>query len=290
MKAGYVTILGLPNVGKSTLMNRLLGQQLSIVSQKPQTTRHRIIGILTEDDYQSIFIDTPGLIEPRYPLQEVMVRAIEKALEGTDLVLWMVSAERGPDRRYEEIGNRLEKFSTIVAVNKIDLVKKGDLLPIMDFFRRLGINDVFPISALYGEGVEELKMAIIERLPEGEFYYPPDMITEQPERFFIAEIIRGKIFELYQEEIPYSTSVFIEEFKEREKGKYYIQAVIYVERKSQKGIIIGKSGTMLKKVGIEARRAVEEFLNHPVYLDLWVKIREDWRRSPAKLRELGYHA
>ncbi|RKX71790.1 GTPase Era [candidate division WOR-3 bacterium] len=289
MKAGYVTIIGLPNVGKSTLMNRILGQKISIVSKKPQTTRHRIIGILTEKDHQAIFVDTPGLIEPRYQLQEIMVRAIDKALKGTDLVLWMVPATRMPAEPEVKISQRLDPFPTIIAINKIDLVKKDQLLPIMDFFKKLGKEDIYPISALYGEGVGELKESILKSLPEGEFYYPEDMITEHPERFFIAEIIREKIFDLYEEEIPYSTTVTVEEFKERGKEKHYIRAIIYVERRSQKGIIIGKNGQMLKRVGMEARSAIEEFLDHPVYLDLWVKIKEGWRRDLAKIKELGYH-
>lgn len=289
MKAGYVTIFGLPNVGKSTLMNRILGQKLSIVSKKPQTTRHRIMGILTEGETQAIFTDTPGFIEPRYPLQDVMASAIDKAIQETDLILWMVSAKRGPDDADERLAERLAGFPTIVAINKIDLVKKDILLPIIDFYQHLGQEEIFPISALNGNGIEELKMAILNALPEGDFYYPEDMLTQHPERFFVSEIIREKVFERYSKEIPYATTVDIEDFKERPDGKHYIRAIIYVERDSQKRIIIGKKGVMLKRVGTEARRAIEEFIDHPIYLDLWVKVKENWRKRSDKLKELGYH-
>ncbi|HIE05474.1 MAG TPA: GTPase Era [bacterium (Candidatus Stahlbacteria)] len=288
MKAGYVTIIGLPNVGKSTFMNRILGQKLSIVSKKPQTTRHRIIGILTEGETQVVFTDTPGVIRPKYSLQEMMVQSINRALSGADIVLLMVAATKDPDEEDIQLIEKLKGLPTIVAINKIDLIKKERLLPIIDFYRRNRIDEVFPISALYGDGVDELKRKILDSLPEGDFYYPEDLLTEHPERFFVCEIIREKIFERYQEEIPYATTVEIDEFTERSEGKYYIRAVVYVERKSQKGIIIGKKGRMLKEVGTEARQAIEEFLNHPVYLDLWVKVKEGWRRKSDKVKELGY--
>lgn len=288
MKTGYVAIIGEPNVGKSTLLNRFLKTKLSITSEKPQTTRYKILGILTEDDHQCIFLDTPGIIEPNYLLQEYMIKEIKEAIESSDLILWMVDPWFKSDKFSEDFLKLIEKKTIILIINKIDLVKKNDLLPLMDRLKEFKIKEIVPISALTNEGVDELKKIIFEELPEGPFLYPAEDISDRPERFFVAEIIREKIFEFYKKEIPYSTAVVIEEFKERTSGKDYIRATIYVERDSQKGILIGKDGAGLKKIGQIARKSIEEFIGHEVYLDLWVKVKEKWRKDKKFLKEIGY--
>ncbi len=277
MRAGYISIIGFPNVGKSTLLNRFLSLKLSIVSRKPQTTRSRILGILTEGDCQAVFIDTPGLIDPKYELHTVMLNEIKSAVSTADLILWLtdIDVDLNQERRYRD---RLNLHNPVLAINKIDRVKeKENLLPRIEFYRQSGFDDIFLISALTGEGVEDLKKTILKNLPEGPFFFPEDQLTEQPERFFVSELIREQVFENYGEEIPYATFVVVEEFKEREKGKIYIRAVVYVEKDSQKGIIIGRKGEGLKKIGIKARQAIEEFLSREVFLDLWVKVKKNWR-------------
>lgn len=290
-KAGYVALIGMPNVGKSTLMNALLGQKLSIVTPKPQTTRHRILGILSGENYQIIFLDTPGLLTPRYKLQEAMLKAVHGAIEESDLLLFMVEPETSisESNRAFLIEILKTKKPLLVVINKIDTIDKEKLLPLFDeYARAFKVETIIPISALKADGLADLQTTIIDLLPEGMPFYPTDMITDHPERFFVTEIIREKIFQKYGEEIPYSTSVAIEEFKERVQGKDYIRAVIYVEKDSQKGIIIGKQGIALKKVGQFARREIELFLQRPVYLELFVKVKEKWRQKEAFLRELGY--
>ncbi|MEO0216428.1 MAG: GTPase Era [candidate division WOR-3 bacterium] len=289
MKTGFVAIIGEPNVGKSTLLNRLLKTKLSITSNKPQTTRYRILGILTKGDCQCLFLDTPGIIEPAYLLQEYMVKEIKEALEGADVVLWVIDpwfkVENFPPKFLKMIGDK----PVILVINKIDLVSnKNDILPLIERMKEYAVKEIVPISALSGEGVEELENIIFRELPEGPFLYPPEELSDRPVRFFVAELIREKIFELYRKEIPYSTGVIIEEFKEREKGKDYIRATIYVEKDSQKAILIGKDGAGLKKIGEMARKEIEELVGKGVYLDLWVKVREGWRKDKRFLRELGY--
>jgi len=288
MKSGYISIIGKPNVGKSTLLNRLLQTKLSIVSPKPQTTRHRILGILTEDEYQCCFLDTPGLIKPHYLLQEMLVKQIKRSLEDADEVLWMTDPwfkEKELPLEFKKVFN---KKPTIAVINKIDLVSKDELLPIMNTIKKSAVKEIIPVSALNGDGIEELKKAIFKYLPEGPFLYPAEDLSDAPERFFVAELIRERLFEFFKKEIPYSTCVLIDEFKERDKGKDYIRAVIYVERKSQKGIIIGKNGAALKKIGEEARKKIEDFLGREVYLELWVKVKEKWRKDKKFLKEIGY--
>jgi GTP-binding protein Era len=288
MKAGYVTIIGKPNVGKSTLLNRLLGTKISAVTTKPQTTRNRILGILTEDKYQACFVDTPGIISPEYELQEQMVKQIKIAVTDADMVLVMVDPWFKDDRAYRQFIHIAQNVPRIIVINKIDLVQKTELLPLIERLRSTNPTDIIPISALKGTGIDDLKRVIFNNLPEGEFYFDPEDISDAPERFFAADLIREKIFQTFKKEVPYASCVVIDEFKEREKGKDYIRAIIYVERASQKAILIGKHGTALKNVGEKARREIETFLGRPVYLELWVKVKEKWRKNKRFLKELGY--
>ena len=290
-KAGYVALIGRPNVGKSTLMNAFLGQKLCIVTAKPQTTRHRVLGILSGENHQIIFLDTPGLLIPRYKLQETMVKAAHGAVEEADVLLFMIEPEPKISEANRAILSDLQKTKKpiLLVINKVDTIDKQKLLPIIDDYAHIfKLTSIIPISALKSDGLDELKNLIIENLSFGLPFYPDDMITDYPERFFVAEIIREKIFQKYGEEIPYSTTVTIEEFKERDAGKDYIRAAIYVERDSQKGIIIGKGGSALKRVGQIAREEIELFLGRAVYLELFVKVKEKWRQREGVLRELGY--
>jgi GTP-binding protein Era len=288
MKSGYISIIGKPNVGKSTLLNRLLEIKLSIVTAKPQTTRKRILGILTEGEYQCYFLDTPGLIDPLYELQEHMVKQIRIALNDADIVIWVIDPWFKKEEYPETFLKAFKKKPVICAINKIDLVNRRELLLIIDTVRALPVKEIIPLSALTGDGVDICKKYIYEYLPDGPFLYPEEDISDRPERFFAAELIREKVFESFSKEIPYSTCVMIDEFQERAKNKDFIRATIYVERKSQKGIIIGKNGEALKKVGSEARRAIEQFLGRGVYLELWVKVKHKWRKNKKFLKELGY--
>jgi GTP-binding protein Era len=287
MKSGYVSIIGKPNVGKSTLLNRLLGQKLSIVTSKPQTTRNRILGILTEGEYQCYFIDTPGMIQPGYELQQLMVEQIKHAIRDADIIILIIDPWCRPAELVDELLKSTEK-TKICTINKIDLIAKSKLLQIIDEIREYGFEEIIPISALEGDGIDDLKATIFRHLPEGPFLYPAENISDSPERFFVAELIREKVFELFKKEIPYATCVFIEEFKERDKGKDYIRATIYTERNSQKGILIGNKGEALKRVGAEARKEIENFLGREVYLELWVKVKEKWRKDKKFLKEIGY--
>jgi GTP-binding protein Era len=294
-RCGYVTIIGEPNVGKSTLMNTLLGQKISIVTSKPQTTRHRILGILSTDAYQIIFLDTPGIIKPRYLLQEVMMQFASTAMEDADVLLFMVDV-MNPGT---ETGTRDEAFKRLRALrkpvflilNKVDLVPKDTVLPLIASYSAIfPFAEIFPISALTADGTDVLVQALAGTLPAHPPFYPADIVSEHPERFFISELVREKIFEMFKEEIPYSTTVGIVEFKERDAGKWFISAEISVERDSQKGILIGKRGEALKRIGSAARKSVEEFLQHPVFLELHVRVRKDWRHDKQWIRRLGYSA
>jgi GTP-binding protein Era len=262
--------------------------KLSAVTRKPQTTRNRILGILTEDDCQACFIDTPGIIHPRYTLQEQMVKQTRTAIADADIIILMVEPWLEASRPYLEIIDTAENVRRMIVINKIDLVERAALLPLIDRLKSESAQEIIPLSATTGEGVEDLKAAIFKYLPEGEFIYPKDDVSDAPERFFVADLIREKIFEVFKEEIPYASCVLIEEYKEREKGKDYIRAAIYVEKQSQKAIIIGKNGAALKRVGEQARREIEIFLDKPVYLELWVKVKEGWRKNKKFLKELGY--
>ncbi|MGD9899751.1 MAG: GTPase Era [Calditrichaceae bacterium] len=289
-RAGYVAIIGLPNAGKSTLMNSLLDIKLSIISSKPQTTRRRVLGILNKKDLQAIFIDTPGILEPKYNLQKRMMQNVGSALDDADLILMIVDAKQKTHPVRLDINSLNPKQKPVVLIlNKVDIIPKADLLPLIEkYSKHYPFQSIIPISALKKDGMAELEKEMSSLLPLSPPYYPPDTLTDRPERFFVAEIIREKIFEKFWQEIPYSTEVEIETFTERDKGKDYISAVIYVERKSQKGILIGNKGEALKSIGSEARAEIETFLDRGVFLDLRVKVNEDWRKDDKKLNRLGY--
>ncbi|MGK9476496.1 GTPase Era [Melioribacter sp. OK-6-Me] len=296
VKAGFVSIIGKPNVGKSTLMNALIGEKLSITTNKPQTTRKKIIGILSTENYQIIFQDTPGILNPEYLLQERMYDYIIEAVKDADLLLFMIDISTDPtgqrtlsdERVYELLKDK--SIKKLLLINKIDLVSQNEVEALI---RQLEKNDMFekiiPISATANYNLQTVIDSILEYLPEHPKYFPDDQLSDASERFFVSEIIREKIFEMYQEEIPYSTEVVIEEFKERENAKDYIRAVIVVEKETQKPIIIGAKGEMIKKLGKKAREAIEAFLGREVYLELYVKVREKWRSNPQMLKLFGYN-
>ncbi|MBN2466400.1 GTPase Era [candidate division WOR-3 bacterium] len=286
--SGYIAIVGLPNVGKSTLLNRLLGTHLAAVAPRPQTTRHRILGILNGPGFQAVFHDTPGLLKPRYALQEQMEREIDIALKDADLVMLVLDASR-PEEEAAQAAARLSGRKVLAVLNKVDLVRdKGTLLAEVERLSREGAAEVFMVSALKGGGVDELKAAVAKHLPEGQPFYPPDAVADRPEKFFAAEFVREAVFNLYGEEIPYSTAVVVDEFKERPGRKDYILVTIYVERDSQKAILIGRGGKALKRVGSRARRAIEAFLGRPVYLETRVKVAEAWRSDLRFIKENVY--
>jgi len=291
-KSGYVAILGKPNVGKSTLFNALVGERLSIVTPKPQTTRQRVLGIATDRACQMIFLDTPGILDPKYRLQKAMVRHVERSVSDADVLLAMLDATDFDGSFDGQVQHALarSRVSNVVVLNKTDRVSASEAARMEEKAGGtvLKTDAVVTVSALHGTNLDRLRAAIEERLPLGPFLYPPEMIADQPERFFVAELVREGIFTALQQEIPYSTAVKVEEFKDREKGKTYISAVIFVERESQKGIVIGAKGTMLRQIGREARPQIEAFLDRPVYLDLWVKVRSNWRKKDSDLRECGY--
>ncbi|OGU55878.1 MAG: GTPase Era [Ignavibacteria bacterium RBG_13_36_8] len=294
-KAGFVSIIGKPNVGKSTLMNALLGQKLSIITSKPQTTRKRILGILSNENYQVIFLDTPGILKPEYLLQEKMLQYVFNSVRDADIILFIIDVR---DNRLDtetltdkQIGNILNKSKAkkILLLNKTDLVNDSEIKRALNEIELLHMFDkIIPISAITGHNLTLLLESIVELLPVHHKYFPDDQVTDETERFFVSEIIREKIFELFQEEIPYSTEVIIEEFKEREGRKDFISAVIIVERDTQKPIIIGKDGIKIKELGQIARKDIEYFLERPVYLELRVKVRNKWRSSPTMLKNFGY--
>lgn len=289
-RSGYVSIVGRPNVGKSTLLNSILGEKIAIVTPKPQTTRNKIIGIKTLPDAQIIFIDTPGIHRPRHKLGETMVRTAMEALSEVDVILVMVEP-REPDKGDMAIIDLLKKVRSPVflLINKIDIVKKPDLLPIIEHFKGLyPFKEIIPISAIKQNGISLLIKRICDYLPQGPRYYPDDLTTDQLERFMVSEIIREKAMEMTEEEVPYSVAVEVAEWKEREDGLISISSNIYVEREGQKGIIIGKRGAMLKSIGSAARVDIEKLLNTKVFLELWVKVKKDWRNDKQLLKELGY--
>jgi len=292
IKVGYVAIVGQPNVGKSTLLNNLLDFKVAAVTRKPQTTRHQIRGILNGEDHQIIFFDTPGLLEPKYKLQEAMRQAAFRSLKDADLVLFMVAAAKEPDEFDTKLLNQIHDFnsSIILVLNKMDLISKNQVLPVMEYYSQLGtLKSIMPISALKKDGLDSLKEEILSALPTGQPFYDDDQIMDHPERFIVSELIREKIFQRYGEEIPYATTVQIDEFKERNDGKDFIRAIIYVEKASQKGILIGKKGAALKDVGRIARQEIEHLLERKVFLELWVKVKEKWRQDEKMLKEFGYY-
>ncbi len=290
-KSGYVSIIGEPNVGKSTLLNAMMGEKLAIVTPKPQTTRNRITGILTTDSYQVIFLDTPGVLTPKYRLHDQMVKTAYNAIRDADLVLYMIDASRLNSGIEETILNQLKKAAqqVILVINKIDLISNPALLPIIARYQeKFSFLELIPISATTGDGISQLHESILKHLPEGPSYFPPDQLSDLPERFFISETIREKIFLRTNQEIPYASSVVVEEFTERPNGKIYISAMLYVERQSQKGILVGKGGKTIKGIGQLARAEIEQFLQTTVFLDLRVSVKADWRRDERKLKDIGY--
>ncbi len=292
-RSGFVAVIGRPNVGKSTLINRLLGQKIAIVSSRPQTTRVRQLGILTGDNSQIVFVDTPGLHKPRHQLGEFMVEVAQQALADADVILFVVEASCPPgagDRLIaEQIKAAAPEVPVLLVANKIDITPADKLQANIDaYLQMVQPADWIALSALQASGMEDLLGRLIARLPEGPRYYPPDQITETYSRQIAAELVREKVLNNTHDEIPHAVAVEITEFKERENGVTYIAATIYVERESQKAIIIGKSGQMLKKIGAQARVEIEQMLGCKVYLQLWVKELPNWRSDEAILRRLGY--
>ena len=290
-RAGYVTIIGRPNSGKSTLMNALLNYKLSIVTHKPQTTRQNVLGILSSEQSQIVFLDTPGLLTPRYKLQEAMLNAAKNAMKDADVLFFLTDATQSKPKKDIEILKKmtLPAKPIILVFNKIDLIKPAEILPLIaDYNQNFNFDEIIPISALKKEGLSELMTSVSKYLPLSPPFYPEDELSDAPERFFVAELIREKIFMQYGEEIPYSTTVHVEEFKERKNGKDYIRAAIFVERATQRRIIIGTKGKALKQVGQAARAEIETMLDRQVFLELWVVVRENWRENPKILKELGY--
>jgi GTP-binding protein era len=289
-KSGFVNIVGNPNVGKSTLMNDLVGERISIITSKAQTTRHRIMGIVNTPEYQIVFSDTPGVLSPKYKLQESMLAFSEEALTDADVLVYVTDVVEDPSKNAEYLAKvAQEKVPVLLVINKIDLLKNnGELDAIVARWREMLPNaEIFPISAKEHFNVSNLMARIVALLPEGEPYFGKDALTDKPARFFVTEIIREKILLNYDKEVPYSTEVIVEKFEESE-GSIHIMAVIYVERDSQKGILIGKGGSMLKRVGTEARKDIEKFFDKRVYLELFVKVEPNWRNRENKLRQFGY--
>ena len=290
-KSGFVAIVGRPNVGKSTFMNYVLGQKIAIMSDKAQTTRNKIQGVYTKEDAQIVFLDTPGIHKPKHELGEFMVKSAYSALKEVDAVLFMVNAseKRGPGDDF--IIEKLKGIKTpiFLVLNKIDLVTPEVLLERVESYKdALDFAGVFPISVLQGNNVNELMEGLINALPEGPQYYPADQITDHPEYFVVSELIREKILQLTQEEIPHSVAVTVDKMQKDEFEKVHVYANIIVERKSQKGIIIGKGGRLLKEIGTRARRDIQQLLGNKVYLELWVKVEKDWRKRKSNLQEYGY--
>jgi GTP-binding protein Era len=288
MKAGFVGIFGRPNAGKSTLLNALLKEKLAIVSPKVQTTRHRIKGILTDKDYQLIFSDTPGIIQPKYKLHEKMMRAVKNSLEDADLVLLMVDPEEDAKENDELFSSLHIKTPAIVVVNKMDKTNDQQLNSVMKFFQdKTYSSEVIAISSLKKTNIGALLQSIVNLVPDGKPFFEGDELSDLPVKFFVGEMIREKIFYLYQQEIPYHTTVVVQEFKEKE-SLTKIGADIIVQRETQKGIILGEKGTMIKKLGTMARKEIEEFLKRKVFLELFVKVRPNWRDNELFLKEYGY--
>lgn len=291
-KSGFISIIGRPNVGKSTFLNRVIGQKIAIMSDKPQTTRNKVQGVLTTDDAQFIFIDTPGIHKPKHKLGDFMMKVAQNTLKEVDVILFMVNAQEGFGRGEEFI---IEKFQSVhtpifLVINKIDQVHPDELLKLIDSYKeKYEFSEIIPISALEGNNVETLLNQIKEYIPDGPQYYPADQVTDHPERFIVSELIREKALHLTREEIPHSLAVLIDKMERREeKDVVHVMATIIVERDSQKGIVIGKQGKMLKEIGKRARVDIENLLGSKVYLELWVKVQKDWRNKMSQLRDFGF--
>ena len=287
-RAGTVALIGFPNVGKSSLMNRMVEQKLSIVTPLAQTTRERVLGIDSRDGVQMVFVDTPGLVDPRYLLHRAMMHEATEVMEDADVVLLLVDASRGrPELRDDVLALVRRAPKLIVVSNKIDVASAEQRAAVRAWAAATLSSEPFEVSAETGEGVEALRAHVAERLPESPFLYPEDDVSSQPVRFFVAELVRESIFELYEKEVPYSVAVKVEEFREN-ADPVYIRAVVFVERPTQKAILIGSGGSAIKRLGQQARAKVEEFVGAPVYLDLWVKVLPKWRKNPLELRRLGF--
>lgn len=288
-KAGFVNIVGNPNVGKSTLTNKLVGEKLSIITSKAQTTRHRILGIVNEEGYQIVFSDTPGVLKPNYKLQESMLRFSKSALQDADVVIYMTDVVEKIDKNSDFLDSvRKTDSPVLLVINKIDQSNPDQLDALVELWKeQLPKAEIYPMSALRGFNTDNLMKRIRELLPESEAYFDKDVMTDKPVKFFVSEIIREKILLYYQKEIPYSVEVEVEEFKEN-KNLVSIRAVIHVARETQKGIIIGHQGAALKKTGTEARKDIEKFLDQKVFLQLFVKVNKDWRDKDKSLRNFGY--
>ena len=291
-KSGFVALIGRPNVGKSTLLNFLVGQKVAIMSPQPQTTRSRISGIYTDDQEQIVFIDTPGIHKPKNKLDDFMDKSSYSALDEVDVVLFMVEPEPAGkgDQYIAELLKKIKK-PVLLVINKIDKVHPDKLLSIIDSYKNLGdFAEIVPISASQGNNVSELIKTIAKYLPEGPQFYDADQLTDRPEYFIVAELIREQVLKLTHEEVPHATAVVVDRMRDHEGGKLQIEATIYVERPGQKGIIIGKKGQMLKQIGIAARQEIEALLGEKVNLRLWVKVQKNWRSDPAFLKSIGYNA
>ncbi|WP_428909165.1 GTPase Era [Niallia sp. Krafla_26] len=292
-KSGFISIIGRPNVGKSTFLNRVIGQKIAIMSDKPQTTRNKVQGVLTTNDTQFIFIDTPGIHKPKNKLGDFMMNVAQNTLKEVDLILFMVNAEEGYGRGEEFIIEKFQNIKTPVflIINKIDKVHPDQLITMIDSYQqKFEFTEIIPISALQGNNVDRLLDQIKEYLPEGPQYYPADQVTDHPERFIVTELIREKVLHLTREEIPHSIAVVMEQMKREDENKdlIHVMATIIVERDSQKGIVIGKQGKMLKEIGKRARIDIENLLGSKVYLELWVKVQKDWRNKATQLRDYGF--
>lgn len=288
-KAGFVNIVGNPNVGKSTLMNAMVGEKLSIITSKAQTTRHRIMGIVNHEDYQIVYSDTPGVLKPAYKLQETMLRAANSALADADLLLYITDVYEKPEKN-EDFLNKIKasEVPVVLVINKIDMIDQEKLEVVFEQWKDLLPSaTIFPASALHNFNLDLILKRILELLPESPPYFDKEQLTDKPMRFFASEIIREKILLYYQKEVPYSTHVVIEEYRES-SDPIFIRGIIYVARDSQKGIIIGNKGAAIKKLGTEARRSIEAFLDAKVYLELMVKVDKDWRDRDSELRQFGY--
>lgn len=289
-RAGFVNIVGNPNVGKSTLMNDLVGERISIITSKAQTTRHRITGIVNTPEYQIVYSDTPGVLKPKYKLQESMLEFSEGALTDADILLYVTDVVEDPEKNKDFLDRvAKEKIPVLLVINKVDLIKNNEELEklVDEWHNRLPNAEIFPTSATENFNIENLKKRIVELLPPSPPFFGKDALTDKPARFFVTEIIREKLLLNYDKEIPYSTEVIVEQFEEKENS-IHIMTVIYVERDSQKGIIIGKGGEKIKKIGIEARQDIEKFFGKKVHLEIFVKVEKDWRNRENKLRQFGY--
>ena len=288
-KSGFVSIIGKPNAGKSTLLNAIIGQNLSVVTPKPQTTRNKIFGIYTKNDVQIVFADTPGILKPKYKLQAFMKRELESSFEEADIIIFILDASVYDPEDVKEVLDKykreFEKHKVFCILNKIDKITKEEVLYIInDVSKKFHYDEIFPLSAETGFNVKDLIDTIVKYLPEGEFYFDSEIVASQPEKFFVSEIIRAQALKLLKEEVPFSVYVDIEEFKEREKGKDYIRASIILEKESQKKIVIGKAGSMLKHLGGLSRCEIEDFLGKGVFLELFVKVRKNWKNDEDFLK------